>query len=95
MIATTWASDGSTSKTRNVSSTPTNSWNESLPLPSVFRLSMVQEPLLLIVAFFLFFALTIVYVRMDFAITKDEGSEARMKAAGVCEKVTGHQGGGR
>ena len=58
----------------------------------LFRLSMVQEPLLLIVAFFLFFALTIVYVRMDFAITKDEGSEARMKAAGVCEKIVGHQG---
>ena len=52
---------------------------------------MVQEPLLLIVAFFLFFALTIVYVRMDFAITKDEGSEARMKAAGITEKVAGHQ----
>ena len=62
----------------------------SLDFPS--RLSMVQEPLLLIVAFFLFFALTIVYVRMDFAITKDEGSEARMKAAGITEKVAGHQG---
>jgi len=55
------------------------------------RLSMIQEPLLLIGAFLLFFALTIVYVRMDFAITKDEGSEARMKAAGVCEKIVGHQ----
>ena len=54
---------------------------------------MIQEPLLLIGAFLLFFALTIVYVRMDFAITKDEGSEARMKAAGVCEKIVGHQGG--
>ena len=31
---------------------------------------MVQEPLLLIVAFFLFFALSVVFVRMDFAITK-------------------------
>ena len=54
---------------------------------------MIQEPLLLIGAFLLFFALTIAYVRMDFAITKDEGSEARMKAAGVCEKIVGHQGG--
>ncbi len=56
-----------------------------------FRVSMVQEPLLLIVAFFLFFFLTIIYVRLDFAITKDEGSEARMKVAGVCEKILGHQ----
>ena len=52
---------------------------------------MVREPLLLIAAFFLFFFLTIIYVRLDFAITKDEGSEARMKVAGVCEKILGHQ----
>ena len=48
---------------------------------------MVTEPLLLIVAFFVFFALTIIYVRLDFAITKDEGLEAKMKIAGVCEKI--------
>ncbi len=52
---------------------------------------MIQEPLLLIVAFFLFFFLTIVYVRLDFAITRDEGSEARMKVAGVCERILQHQ----
>ncbi len=55
------------------------------------RISMIQEPLLLIVAFFLFFFLTITYVRLDFAITKDEGSEVRMKVSGVCEKILGHQ----
>ena len=55
-------------------------------------MSMVQEPLLLIAAFFLFFFFSIVFVRMDFSITKDEGSEARMKAAGVCEKIVGNQG---
>ncbi len=52
---------------------------------------MIQEPLLLIVAFFLFFFLTIIYVRLDFAITKDEGSEMRMKVSGICEKILGHQ----
>merc|ERR1712226_1661001 len=39
------------------------------------RLSMAREPLLLIMAFFTFFALAIVYVRLDFAITKDEGTD--------------------
>lgn len=52
---------------------------------------MVQEPLLLILAFFIFFALTIVYVRLDFAITKDENSEIRMKVAGLCDKILNHQ----
>ena len=52
---------------------------------------MALEPLLLIAAFFTFFALAIVYVRLDFAITKDEGTEVRLKVAGYCEKVAGHQ----
>ncbi len=52
---------------------------------------MIREPLLLIVAFFLFFFLTIIYVRLDFAITKDEGSETRMKVAGICERLLSHQ----
>ena len=52
---------------------------------------MAREPLLLIAAFFTFFALAIVYVRLDFAITKDEGTEVRLKVAGYCEKVAGHQ----
>jgi len=55
------------------------------------RLSMAREPLLLIMAFFTFFALAIVYVRLDFAITKDEGTEVKLKVAGFCEKVAGHQ----
>ena len=52
---------------------------------------MAREPLLLIAAFFTFFALAILYVRLDFAITKDEGTEVRLKVAGYCEKVSGHQ----
>ena len=57
---------------------------------SHYRTSMVHEPLLLIAAFFIFFVLTIIYVRLDFAITKDESSEARMKLSGVSEKVLLH-----
>jgi hypothetical protein len=52
---------------------------------------MFHEPLLLIAAYFAFFVLAIIYVRLDFAITKDEGSEAKMKIAGFCEKIISHQ----
>jgi len=52
---------------------------------------MLLEPLLLVFAFFLFFLLSIIYVRMDFSITVDEGAEAKMKVAGYCEKVAGLQ----
>ena len=52
------------------------------------RLSMFREPLMLIVAFYLFFFAVIVYVRLDFTIAKDPGSEARLKVAGLIEKVT-------
>lgn len=54
------------------------------------KMSMAREPVLLIVAFFSFFVLTIIYVRLDFAIAKDEGQETRLKVAGYCEKVAVH-----
>ena len=41
--------------------------------------AMFMEPLLLVTAFLLFFLLSIIYVRLDFSITVDEGAEARMK----------------
>ena len=52
---------------------------------------MTHEPMLLIAAFFLFFALTIIYVRLDFAITKDQGTEAKLKLMGVTEKIMQRQ----
>ena len=55
------------------------------------RMTMVRELFILITAFFIFFLLTIVYVRLDFAITKDEHGEVKMKVAGVCEKVLGNK----
>ncbi|KAK7789847.1 hypothetical protein R5R35_003758 [Gryllus longicercus] len=55
------------------------------------RMLMLQEPLLVIAAFYLLFLLVIVYVRLDFSITKDEAGENRMRVAGYCEKVLAHQ----
>jgi len=52
---------------------------------------MLMEPLILILAFFLLFLLSIIYVRLDFSITVDEGAEAKMKVAGYCEKVANLQ----
>jgi oligosaccharyltransferase complex subunit alpha (ribophorin I) len=52
---------------------------------------MLLEPLLLVTAFLLFFLLSIIYVRLDFSITIDEGADARMKVAGYCEKVASLQ----
>ena len=48
---------------------------------------MIREPLMLIVAFFVFFFLAFVYVRLDFSISKDEGQEVRLKVSGYCEKI--------
>jgi len=53
--------------------------------------SMLAEPLILVAAFFLLYLLAIIYVRLDFSITLDEGAEARMKVAGYCEKVASLQ----
>lgn len=51
------------------------------------RVSLVQEPLMVIVAFFLMFLVVIVYVRLDFAISKDAVNESRMKVAGLVEEA--------
>jgi len=51
---------------------------------------MFQEPLLLVGAYFIFFLLAIIYVRLDFAITKEEGPETKLKAPGVGEKAAKH-----
>lgn len=48
---------------------------------------LLQEPLLVIGAFYLLFIIIIVYVRMDFSITKDEASESRMRVASLIEQV--------
>ena len=53
--------------------------------------SMLLEPLILVIAFFLLFMISIIYMRLDFSISVDEGAEVKMKVAGYCEKVANHQ----
>lgn len=51
------------------------------------RMLMLQEPLLVIAAFYFLFLLVILYVRLDFSITKDEAGENKMRVAGYCERI--------
>uniref|UniRef100_A0A8C3G3B8 Dolichyl-diphosphooligosaccharide--protein glycosyltransferase subunit 1 n=1 Tax=Cyclopterus lumpus TaxID=8103 RepID=A0A8C3G3B8_CYCLU len=51
------------------------------------RILMLQEPLLVVAAFYILFFTVIIYVRLDFAITKDPAAEVRMKVASITEQV--------
>ncbi|KAI0216738.1 Dolichyl-diphosphooligosaccharide--protein glycosyltransferase subunit 1 [Lamellibrachia satsuma] len=55
------------------------------------KLMLLQEPLLVVAAFYLLFVIVIVYVRLDFSISKDEASERHMRIAGFIEEVQGVQ----
>lgn len=55
------------------------------------KVMMLQEPLLVIGAFYLLFLSVIIYVRLDFSITKDEASESRLRVAGLVEQIQGIQ----
>lgn len=48
---------------------------------------LLQEPLLVVGAFYLLFITVIIYVRLDFSITKDEASESRMRISGLIEQI--------
>lgn len=52
---------------------------------------LLQEPLLVVGAFYLLFVLVIIYVRLDFAITKDEVKESKMRVASLVEEVQSAQ----
>ncbi|XP_071960076.1 dolichyl-diphosphooligosaccharide--protein glycosyltransferase subunit 1-like [Antedon mediterranea] len=51
------------------------------------RMLLLQEPLLVVGAFYLLFLTVIILVRLDFSITKDEANETRMKVASLVEQV--------
>jgi oligosaccharyltransferase complex subunit alpha (ribophorin I) len=51
------------------------------------RLRLLQEPLLVVGAFYLLFLAVIIYVRLDFAITKDEAKESRMRVSSLIDEV--------
>lgn len=52
---------------------------------------LLQEPLLVVGAFYLLFLAVIVYVRLDFSITKDEAKESKMRVASLVEEVQSAQ----
>ncbi|XP_043934347.1 dolichyl-diphosphooligosaccharide--protein glycosyltransferase subunit 1 [Protopterus annectens] len=51
------------------------------------KILMLQEPLLVVGAFYILFFTVILYVRLDFSITKDPAAEAKMKVASITEQV--------
>ncbi|KAL4656008.1 dolichyl-diphosphooligosaccharide-protein glycosyltransferase subunit 1 [Arapaima gigas] len=51
------------------------------------KVLMLQEPLLVVGAFYIMFFTVIIYVRLDFSITKDPAAEVRMKVASITEQV--------
>jgi len=55
------------------------------------RLMLFQEPFLVVGAFYLLFVAVIIYVRLDFSITKDEAKESRMRVASLVEEVQSTQ----
>lgn len=64
---------------------------QSLELDYVFpRILMLQEPLLVALSFFLLFLLVIIYVRLDFSISKDEAGESRLRVSGILDKLLNH-----
>ncbi|XP_033746394.1 dolichyl-diphosphooligosaccharide--protein glycosyltransferase subunit 1-like [Pecten maximus] len=55
------------------------------------RIMLLQEPLLVVGAFYLLFLIVIIYVRLDFSITKDEAKESKMRVASLVEDVQSAQ----
>uniref|UniRef100_A0A8C7H7E3 Dolichyl-diphosphooligosaccharide--protein glycosyltransferase subunit 1 n=1 Tax=Oncorhynchus kisutch TaxID=8019 RepID=A0A8C7H7E3_ONCKI len=51
------------------------------------KVLMLQEPLLVVGAFYILFFTVIIYVRLDFSITKDPAAEVRMKVSSITEQV--------
>ncbi|XP_054279640.1 dolichyl-diphosphooligosaccharide--protein glycosyltransferase subunit 1 [Macrosteles quadrilineatus] len=51
------------------------------------RILMLQEPLLVVVFFYILFIFVVIYVRLDFSISKDETSENKMRVSGLCDKI--------
>jgi len=48
---------------------------------------LLQEPLLVVGAFFLLFFTVIIVVRLDFSIAYDNALEAKMRINGIIEQV--------
>lgn len=55
------------------------------------KMLMLQEPLLVVIAFFLLFLVVIIYVRLDFTITRDQQKESKLKVIGLVEAIKSNQ----
>ncbi|KAL5014709.1 hypothetical protein ScPMuIL_008979 [Solemya velum] len=55
------------------------------------KIMLLQEPLLVVGTFYLLFLIVIIYVRLDFSITKNEAKESRMRIASLVEEVQSTQ----
>lgn len=51
------------------------------------RVLLLQEPLMVVIAFFVVFLVIIIFVRLDFSITKDAANESRLRLSGKVEDV--------
>ncbi|ESO84348.1 hypothetical protein LOTGIDRAFT_196756 [Lottia gigantea] len=51
------------------------------------KMLLLQEPLLVVGAFYLLFLIVIVYVRLDFSITKDEAKESKLRISSLINEV--------
>jgi oligosaccharyltransferase complex subunit alpha (ribophorin I) len=55
------------------------------------RILMLQEPLLIVSALFLLCVMVIIYVRLDFSLTKNPVKESAHKVSGIVESLLRHQ----
>lgn len=54
------------------------------------KILMLQEPILVVVALYFLFLLVIIYVRLDFTITRDPVKESKLRVSGLTELVHNH-----
>lgn len=65
---------------------------EHFELRYVFpKMFMLLEPLLIIAFLFILFVTVIIYVRLDFSLTKDETLEQKLRISGLCSKIVNFQ----
>lgn len=55
------------------------------------KLLMLQEPLLVVVVLYLLFLVVVIYVRLDFTISKDPAQESKLQVGGLLEQVASQQ----
>ncbi|GFQ66461.1 dolichyl-diphosphooligosaccharide--protein glycosyltransferase subunit 1 [Trichonephila clavata] len=51
------------------------------------KLLMLQEPFLVVVALYILFLAVIIYVRLDFSITRDPSKESKLRVSGFIETI--------